>query len=73
MVIKRVTYPITINAFNKGPGPLRGLDRGLEHAVHVDVIALDEVARSLRLGRRPPDEDALVQLPLERELTRRGH
>ena len=40
--------------------------RGLEEAVDVDVVHLDDAGRAV--GRVPADENALVELSLEGEL-----
>ena len=64
-------YPVGVDALDEGSRPLGSLDRRLEHAIHVDVVAVDGARRAV--GCVPTNEDGFVELPLESELLRRRH
>lgn len=61
------SHPRGVNALDKRACAFVGLHGDLEHAVHVDVVAVDEVVAHW-LRRRPANEHALVQLPFQRQV-----
>lgn len=65
MYRKRANYPIQIDAFDKGAGPLCCFNGHFEHAVHVHVVAFDGLGGG-QIWRRPADQNAFVQLPFQR-------
>ena len=64
--ISSSSYLCTIHTLHKSSRLVRGPDRGLEEAVHVDVVHLDD-ARGTVWGV-PADEDTLVELSLQSQL-----
>lgn len=66
--LKLYTNPSGIDSLHQCPSPLSGLHRDLQYAVHVDVIGF-ELMRVV--GCSPSDQNALIELPFEREVLRR--
>ena len=65
------THPCTIHPLHQGFGLVHGSNGRPEETVDVDVIHLDVAWRAV--GRSPTNQDALVQLTFEGQLTRCRH
>ena len=65
------THPCTIHPLHQGFGLVHGSNGRPEETVDVDVIHLDVAWRAV--GRSPTNQDALVQLTFEGQLTRGRH
>ena len=65
-------YLVRVDTFDESPRPIGGADGGAQDAVDVDVVAGD-LSGFGRSGFRmvPADQDRLVQLALQGQLTRR--
>ena len=66
------THAREVDALEQGAALLAGADSAPQQAVHDHVVALDGLADA-RVGRRPAEEDRLVQLTLQSQLARRRH
>lgn len=66
------SYPRRIDALDEGTCPLHRFHRHLQHTVHVHMIALHLMA-ARRIRVIPANQYALIQLSLQRQVTRCGH